>query len=276
MESLPYKGSDGRGYAEQDISILTTITFYIDHNNQWRLIMVIYKITNTVNNKVYIGQTQRTLETRVREHLQASETGEGFYLHSAIRKYGWDKFTVEVIAETDNIEILNELEKFYISKYNSNHIGYNLAPGGYTNCMSSDKVKAYHDRVMRSPEVRAKISATMKDRIAKSGGFSAEHRQHVSEGLKRFYAEGKRPNYKNPQHLTPEHYKALNDAKNKAVYCIDESNNIIAEFSRVKDAAEWWYNQGYIVKDANQLCDKIKQSYKQDKFIRGLKWIYRV
>ena len=51
---------------------------------------------------------------------------------------------------------------------------------------------------------------------------------------------------------------------------------MIAEFERVKDAAQWWYEQGYIVKDVSQLCDRIKQSYREDKYIKGIKWVYRV
>lgn len=237
--------------------------------------MVIYRITNLINNKVYIGQTQRPFEQRILEHKQCADRGDGYYIHCAIRKYGWENFKAEIIVETTNVDTLNELEQYYIKKYNSDVVGYNLAPGGYSNCMASSKVKEHHDKVMRSPEVRAKISKSMKERIAVHG-VSDEHRKRVSEGLKRFYAEGKKPNYRQPQHLTPEHYKALNDAKNKSVYCIDESGEIVAEFKRVKDAAQWWYNQGYIVKSADQLCDKIKESSKQDKYIRGLKWIYRV
>lgn len=237
--------------------------------------MVIYKITNKLNGKVYIGQTQRDLESRIREHIQSARLGTGYYIHAAIQKYGWENFQVEPIAYTNDVDTLNELERFFISRYKSDELGYNLAPGGYSNCMDSSKVKEHHDKVMRSPEVRAKISASMKARIAKDG-VSEEHKKHVSEGLKKFYADGKRPNYKEPQHLTPEHYKALNDAKNKSVYCINESGEVVKEFQRVKDAALWWLDQGYVVKDYNQLCDKIKESYKFNKFIRGLKWIYRV
>lgn len=237
--------------------------------------MLIYKITNKINNKVYIGQTSRTLAVRIREHQIAAERSDGFYLHNAIKKYGWENFEVCVLAETDDRDALNMLERYYIQKFNSDVKGYNLAPGGHVNCMDSPKVKEHHDSVMRSQAVREKISATMRKRIEEHG-ISEEHRKHVSEGLKRFYAEGGRPRYVKPFKLSPEHYKALNDAKNKAVYCIDEAGQVIAEFSRVKDAAKWWYDRGYVVKDVNQLCDAIRQSYKHDKYVRGLKWIYRV
>ena len=64
--------------------------------------------------------------------------------------------------------------------------------------------------------------------------------------------------------------------KNKSVYCINESNEVVAKFDRVKDAAIWWMSTGYKVKHYDQLCDKIKESSKQNRFIKGLKWFYCV
>ena len=237
--------------------------------------MIIYKITNKINQMSYIGQTVRSLDQRIHEHLGSSKRGDGFYLHNAIQKYGWENFEVSILAETDDKDALDMLERFYIQKFNSDVNGYNLAPGGHINCMDCPTIKAHHDQIMRSAEVRNKISTTMKRRFAEQG-VSYEHRKHVSEGLKRFYASGKRPNYTRPFKLSPEHYRALNDAKNKEVYCIDERGQVVAEFKRVKDAAKWWYDQGYVVKGLDQLCDKIRESFKKDRYIRGLKWLYRV
>lgn len=238
--------------------------------------MIIYKFTNIINGKVYIGQTSKTLDERIKGHLSKVKGGSTTHIHNAIRKYGWNNFRAEIIDDTADCEDeLDRLEKYYIAQYDSINVGYNLAPGGEDNCMDSDKVKQKHDFIMRTPEVRSKISASMKKRIAEHG-ISEEHRKHVSEGLRRFYDSGKRPNYKHPQHLSPEHYKALNDAKNKSVYCVDLDGNVVAEFKRVKDAADWWYNQGYIVSLKRTICATIKKSYEQDRYIRGLKWIYRV
>ena len=79
------------------------------------------------------------------------------------------------------------------------------------------------------------------------------------------------------QDKSKEHFKALNDSKNKSVYCVDESGQLVEEFDRVKDAAAWWWHNGYSnVKDSEQLSTKIKESAKSNKYIRGLKWIYRV
>ena len=120
--------------------------------------MLIYKITNTVNGKVYIGQTVRSLDVRFQEHLRCADNGDGYYLHAAIRKYGKDNFEISTIAETDDPDILNELEIYYIRKFHSDVSGYNLAPGGHINCMACTSIKEHHDAIMRSDEVRKKIS----------------------------------------------------------------------------------------------------------------------
>ena len=235
--------------------------------------MVVYMIKNTINDKVYIGQTRRSLDQRIREHQTSSARGENFYIGAAIRKYGWNNFSVSVLAETDDIDELNRLEHDYIQKYKSDVHGYNLAPGGFSNTMDSSKVKKIHDDKMRSEEVRSKISVTMKKRIAEEGR-KEEYLSNLRAGFDRYKHSDKFKEDCKKRHLSPEHYRALNDSKNKEVFCIDESGEEIARFPRVKDAAYWWWEHGYNVKDYTQLMDKIKESYKYDKFIRGLKWIY--
>ena len=97
----------------------------------------IYIIKNTVKNKVYIGQTSQSLKTRFNEHINCSrainlETLDFMYkykLYNAFRKYGVDKFYIELIEECDN-ELLNEKEKYYINYFNSFKGGYNSTLGG--------------------------------------------------------------------------------------------------------------------------------------------------
>ena len=238
--------------------------------------MVIYKITNQLNNKVYIGQTRRSLEQRLKEHKNDAYSGRGFYIQNAIKQYGWENFTVEVVAVTDNIDTLNELEHYYIQKYQSDVYGYNLAPGGYSNTMDSPKVKAKHDAIMRSEDVRTRISNTLKKKISESGR-KEEYVSNLQKGFQNYLKSAKFKEDCKNRHLSPEHLRALNDAKNKAVYCIDVDGNKVAEFPKVKDAADWWYLNGYdTVKSSQQLNDKIKESSKFDKYIRGLKWVYCV
>ena len=92
----------------------------------------IYEVTNTVNNKIYIGQTTKTVARRWQQHLSAAKTTkETNALHNAIRKYGPDKFTIELVTTASSREELDRLEQTYISGFNtlSPH-GYNLKNGG--------------------------------------------------------------------------------------------------------------------------------------------------
>lgn len=93
----------------------------------------IYKITNKINNKIYIGQS-KNIEQRWKEHVRHSKdkySRNKPYIHSAINKYGKDNFKFEVLEEC-KFEELDEREKYYIAEYKSNvkGIGYNSTPGG--------------------------------------------------------------------------------------------------------------------------------------------------
>jgi group I intron endonuclease len=71
----------------------------------------IYKITNTIDNMSYIGQTIHTIQERFKDHCKPSSNCR--YLKNAIKKYGKDNFRIELICTCVNEE-LNEKEKYYI------------------------------------------------------------------------------------------------------------------------------------------------------------------
>lgn len=73
----------------------------------------IYKITNNINGKVYIGQTIKTVEKRFRQHINNSNKPyfSQIILYKAMNKYGIENFSVEKIEEIDN-SLLNEREKY--------------------------------------------------------------------------------------------------------------------------------------------------------------------
>lgn len=97
--------------------------------------MLIYKITNLINNKCYIGQTIKTAEERWKEH-QAHAFGshpndQNKTLYQAIRKYGVENFSFEVIQDNiDTFEKLDKAEIYWIDYYNSFVKGYNETFGG--------------------------------------------------------------------------------------------------------------------------------------------------
>ena len=93
--------------------------------------MIIYKVTNTLNGKVYIGQTRRSLKARWMQHC--SDANSRIHLHRLqkdIKLFGKGNFTVEQIDTAENEEEALEKEAFWIKHYNSVKKGYNVSPGG--------------------------------------------------------------------------------------------------------------------------------------------------
>jgi group I intron endonuclease len=116
--------------------------------------MFIYKITNIITQKSYIGQTKRTIQRRFNSHI--SEAKRNLYdthLHRSIRKHGADKFTVELIEECDANNI-SDREIFWIKELNTKSPkGYNLHDGGYGGCLNP------------SDELRKKLSDAKKGSV---------------------------------------------------------------------------------------------------------------
>lgn len=95
---------------------------------------IIYCYTNQVNNKKYIGQTMNPTQ-RHSAHKSCAYNDKSpewdSVFHRAIRKYGWENFQYEILYETEDVELLNELEKFYISYFKTQiPNGYNVLEGG--------------------------------------------------------------------------------------------------------------------------------------------------
>ena len=86
--------------------------------------MIVYKTTNLINGKIYIGKDAAN---------NPRYLGSGFIFRRAIEKYGRENFQKEILEQCDSIEQLNEREKFWISQYNSTNksIGYNIMDGGH-------------------------------------------------------------------------------------------------------------------------------------------------
>lgn len=106
----------------------------------------IYKYTNIINNKVYIGQTSWTLAQRAKSNGSGYKHCLKFY--SAIKKYSWEAFKPEVLEIVDE-SIADEREKYYIQLYNSTNknFGYNIDLGGHTEKVRSQETK---DKISKS------------------------------------------------------------------------------------------------------------------------------
>lgn len=137
--------------------------------------MFIYKITNAVNGKIYIGQhkgsnLKKYFQTKISDALH--QRGGRSHLFNAIRKHGRENFSIEPLAEVHGDMpkvVLNNLETFCISILGTQNseIGYNICRGGegFTGPHSQaakDKVGAFWQGKKRSPENRAAISTAKK------------------------------------------------------------------------------------------------------------------
>lgn len=114
--------------------------------------LYIYKFTNKINGKTYIGQTNN-IEQRKRGHKSTAYNNKAHdyhnAFHNAIRKYGWENFDFEILEEVDDSfgrEYLNQREIFFISYYDSlvGHNGYNIKEGGNGNM---PEPKTFEERV---------------------------------------------------------------------------------------------------------------------------------
>ena len=95
----------------------------------------IYKISNKINNKIYIGQTIQNPKDRWYRHCQKSHLSKAernMVIKRAILKYGKDNFQFEIIETIENCtkELLDSREIYWISYYNSYKSGYNCTKGG--------------------------------------------------------------------------------------------------------------------------------------------------
>lgn len=91
----------------------------------------IYKITNTLNGKIYIGQTVKSVQKRFTQHKNNANKPyfSQIVLYKAINKYGFENFQCETLEEVPN-EKLDEREKYWIEYYDSYFNGYNSTLGG--------------------------------------------------------------------------------------------------------------------------------------------------
>ena len=172
--------------------------------------MIIYKATNLLNDKYYIGKTKNTLEKRIKSHKLAS-TKKDLVFYRAINKYGFENFKWEIIEECNDICQLNQLEKKYI---NENKNGYNVAKGGdggdtisnHPNLESiKENVSKFHKGKILTEEHKEKISEAHKGKTKdwakdtakkmsegnigkpsklKGLGLTEEHKEKISKGNK--------------------------------------------------------------------------------------------
>lgn len=179
--------------------------------------MYIYKITNLVNNKIYIGQSKRK-EIDTKEYF-----GSGKLINLAINKHGKENFKKEILEECKTKKELDERERHWIKYYNSTNrkTGYNISIGGdggnlgkLVNKKISNSVKKLwkqgkYDHVNWSIHQKGKkLSEECKRKISESQKgengywykreFTKKHKEKISlSGIKRFNNKEEREKFRN-------------------------------------------------------------------------------
>lgn len=138
--------------------------------------MIVYKITNLINDKVYIGQTIRPLEERWTQHISDRNKFD-YPLYRAINKYGKKAFKVETIKTVDSIEMLNKAESEEISKHNSLNrgFGYNILHGG-GNYKLPQAVKDKISKSMLGKKFKSHMTKEKRSEIARANAICRNNR----------------------------------------------------------------------------------------------------
>jgi group I intron endonuclease len=222
--------------------------------------MIVYKTTNLINGKIYIGQDS---------NADPKYFGSGNLLKKAFKKYGIESFKKEILEECTSKKDLNDKEKYWINFFNSTNkkIGYNISEGGtggkltivewkkgktYEEAYGEEKAKEIKNRLSekRKGKKRNFVNITPEDMGKKiSASLHAlniertdEYKKNVSKGVKKFYEteEGKKNKEK------------LREAKT-GVKQTDESNKKRSQSLKgkrpkqleVHPSAKYWYFYNY-------------------------------
>lgn len=173
----------------------------------------VYKITNKVTNKIYIGITNQGSGARYRHHWYESRIGEPSPIHRSMAKYGEDNFTLEIIDFADTYDELKEKEKYWIKQYNSTDksIGYNLTEGG--DGTFGRKHSEETKEKIRQKALGRKVSEETKKKMSETrlGKCSDKQREHLLK---------------------------LTVGQSKKIYQYDTDFNLIGEYNSIKEASK--------------------------------------
>lgn len=164
--------------------------------------MHIYKFTHIASGRCYIGQTVQNPNQRRLEHISDSKyTTKEYHFHNAIRKYGIDSFSFDVIAEANSLEELNLLEEKYVDQYDSINNGFNIRqPGG--NKLHSEESKQRMSDAQKVAHARRKAEG--RDTWTRSDGGPMKGKVCSDENKQK-----KREAHLKAQHYTGKTWKVI-------------------------------------------------------------------
>ena len=171
----------------------------------------IYKITNLINNKSYIGKTNN-FKRRESDHFRLATTkGHKEYdkaLYQAIRKYGKENFSFEIIEILEDYSISGEREKYWISFYDSYNNGYNESEGGDGGSQKGHCLGSLNGRSLLNEEDVIFIRTKFKEGISRQDCYKFFKDKITLTGFSKIW------NGKTWPHIMPEVYTKENIERN--------------------------------------------------------------
>lgn len=195
----------------------------------------LYKITNNLNGKTYIGQTIVTIQKRWNQHkANANKENPDMAISRAIKKYGHENFSIEELLMSECCtldelqESLNYLEVIFIDHFNSlvDKNGYNIDKGGSSASASMQIVKVFN---MGGELLEICDSAT-----------DASRKYNLSDSAIRLICKGLQPNYNNTfvfryEDDTFDKFNVLSN-KNRPVYQFEKTGEFVKKHNMIIDA----------------------------------------
>jgi group I intron endonuclease len=207
------------------------------------MLMFLYKITNTTNNKCYVGFTSTTIEKRYKEHIRCSKYADkNQKLYNAIRKYGPENFIVEQIYQGDDAL---QREDEFIKKYNAE---YNMIEGG--NKPPSQKGNTW------------KLSEEAKEKLRKpKPPRTPEHTEKIASQLRGRKQPEDLVKKRTEANVNPHKpYGNTNRAKKYVVTYPDGSEQVVFNI------AEWARENNFTKSSICQVCKGVREHTKGFRF----------
>lgn len=239
----------------------------------------IYKITNKINGKVYIGQTVNRVKRRWQAHCSNRKENKS-PLHLAIKKYDKENFAFEVIDVAETRESLNHKEHFWIGKLNTcSPCGYNLERGGNNNKIVSADTR---EKISRSLKLAFERDPELKIRCTRHSigrKFTEEEKQRQSLAIKQSHekdptlAERKIAHQRGKsrsdavKNKISEKLKGINHSEERKLAIKSGMKPLTVEekisLARHRYKGDWLVLNGRVYKSIYEVCLDFKITYQQ-------------
>jgi len=229
----------------------------------------VYCITNQANGKRYVGVTTTGYENRFANHLWHSKKSKSSCraLHSAMRKYGAECFSVELLEFARDWRHMNQLEREWIKKLDTlAPAGYNLTDGGDAGTFSDETRQMMSDRLRGRPVSQKTVEGQRK---AWDDPVKRERRvRAIREAMNRPEVREATGARQRGKPKSENHIRALRQSRARAVVCVENGEKVDAFIDAVN-----WARETQDRPTANH--SKILRAMKDEKFTAyGYRWKY--